>query len=69
MCHDRPLAQQDEWKNQRTPKPYKNNLEKNGLIDYVARYRRKLWKSTEGHRQFLKLKRSRPLLSYMSILQ
>ena len=44
---------------------YKRKLEKNGLIDYVARYRRKLWKSTEGHRQCLKLKRSRPLLSYM----
>ena len=38
-----------------------------GLIDSVARYRKKLWKSTEGHRQFSRLKQhSPPLLSYMS---
>jgi hypothetical protein len=38
-----------------------------GLIDSVARYRKKLWKSTEGHRQFLRLKQhSPPLLSYIS---
>ena len=27
-----------------------------GLIDSVARHRKKLWKSIEGHRQFLRLK-------------
>ena len=38
-----------------------------GLIDSVARYRKKLWKSTEGHHQFSRLKQhSPPLLSYMS---
>ena len=38
-----------------------------GLIDSVARYRKKLWKSIEGHRQFLRLKQhSPPLLSYIS---
>ena len=38
-----------------------------GLIDSVARYRKKLWKSIEGHRQFLMLKQhGPPLLSYIS---
>ena len=38
-----------------------------GLIDSVAGYRKKLWKSIEGHRQFLRLKQhSPPLLSYIS---
>jgi hypothetical protein len=38
-----------------------------GLIDSVARYRKKLWKAIEGHRQFLRLKQHSPLfLSYIS---
>ena len=32
-----------------------------GLIDSAARYRKKRWKSTEGHRQFLRLKQHSPL--------
>ena len=38
-------------------------------IDSVARYRKKLWKSSKGHRQFLRLKQhSPPLLSCLSYI-